>query len=201
MPPMKKTPNILFIGLFVLTACSSTGGSITPVAVTAPSEPTVTAITVLPTPASPGNSITWRDLQVTMDQIEITEEFITEFGTTRKPPAGEKFMWVYVQLKNAGQIEINTPLLENFSVLYAATEIKPTYGHRREYAEYSTLQPVLFPNDEAEGWIRFDIPAAAELKDLRFVYLPISAQVGASFSSPNYPYSNDKPTFVWELEP
>lgn len=200
MPPMNKTLNILLTALFIVSACTATGESVAPVAITAPPQPTATEITVLPTPASPGNSVTWRDLQVTMDQIEITEEFITEFGTSRIPPAGEKFLWVHVQLKNAGQIEINTPLLENFSVLYAATEIKPSYGHRREYTEYSTLAPVLFPNDAVDGWIRFDIPAAAELKDLRFVFLPISAQVGASFSSPNYPYSKDKPTFVWKCE-
>jgi hypothetical protein len=156
---------------------------------------------IVPTPASPGNSILWRDLQVTMDQIEITDEFITEFGTSRLPSGGRKFMWVHVQLKNTGQNEINTPRLENFSVLYAATEIKPSYGHRRDYTEYSTLRPVLFPNDEVDGWLRFDIPSAAELKDLRFVFLPVSAQVGASPSSPSYPYSKDKPTFVWQSEP
>ena len=201
MPPMNKTPHILLIGLFILTACTSSGESVASITVTAPPPPTATETRVYPTPASPGNSITWRDLQVTLDQIEITDEFITEFGTTRLPTEGRKFMWVHVQLKNAGQGEINTPLLENFSVLYAATELKPTYGHRQGYVEYSTLAPILFPNDEADGWIRFDIPAAAELKDLRFVYLPISAQVGASFSSPNYPYSDDKPTFVWKCEP
>lgn len=201
MPPMNKTTNILLTALFIVSACASTNESVAPMATLAvPPQPTATEITVLPTPASPGNSITWRDLQVTMDQIEITEEFITEFGTSRIPSEGRKFLWVHVHLKNGGQIEINTPLLENFSVLYAATEIKPSYGHRRDYTEYSTLQAVLFPNDSVDGWIRFDIPAAAELKDLRFVYLPISAQVGASFSSPNYPYSKDKPTFVWKCE-
>ena len=200
MPPMNKTLYILLSALFIVSACTSTDESVTPRATVAPPQPAATEITVLPTPASPGNSVTWRNLQVTMDQIEITEEFITEFGTSRIPPAGEKFLWVHVQLKNAGQTEINTPLLENFSVLYAATEIKPSYGYRREYTEYSTLAPVLFPNDAVAGWIRFDIPAAAELKDLRFVFLPISAQVGASFSSPNYPYSKDKPTFVWKCE-
>jgi len=110
-------------------------------------------------------------------------------------------MWVHLQLKNVGQGEVNTPLLENFSILYAATELKPTYGHRKEYADYSALEPVLFPDQEVDGWIRFDIPVMAELKDLRFVFLPISSQVGASPSSPNYPYSDDKPTFVWKCEP
>lgn len=202
MLPMNKTPTILLTALFfIVSACTPTGESVTPMATITLPQATATQITVLPTPASPGDSITWRSLQVTMDQTEITDEFITEFGTSRIPSNGRKFLWVHVQLKNVGQIEINTPLLENFSVLYAATEIKPGYGHRRDYTEYSTLPPVLFPNDEAEGWIRFDIPAAAELKDLRFVYLPISAQVGASFGSPNYPYSKDKPTYVWECNP
>jgi len=198
---MKKTSSILLIGLFVLTACSSAGESVTPVTITTPPPPTATETRVLPTPASPGNSITWRDLQVTMDQIEITDSFINEYGSTRIPSVGEKFMWVHLQLKNVGQGEVNTPLLENFSILYAATELKPTYGHRKEYADYSALEPVLFPDQEVDGWIRFDIPVMAELKDLRFVFLPISSQVGASPSSPNYPYSDDKPTFVWKCEP
>lgn len=202
MPHMNKTQNILLTALFMaISACTTGGQPAAPMATTTSPQPTATEITTLPTPASPGDSITWRTLQVTMDQIEITDEFITEFGTSRVPSNERKFLWVHVQLKNVGQIEINTPLLENFSVLYAATELKPSYGHRRDYREYSTLQPVLFPNDSVDGWIRFDIPAAAELNDLRFVYLPISAQVGASFSSPNYPYSKDKPTYVWECSP
>ena len=189
------------IGLLILTACSSTGESVTPVTITPPPQPTATEVKILPTPASSGDSITWRDLQVTLDQIETTEEFITEFGSTRKPSPGMKFMWVHIQLKNVGQIEIDIPDLEHFSVLYAATELKPTYGHRQGYTEYSTLGPILFPNQEADGWIRFDIPAAAELQDLLCVFIPESAQIGTSFSSPNYPYSEDKPTYVWKCTP
>jgi len=136
-----------------------------------------------------------------MDQIEITQDFITEFGSTRDPSPGMKFMWVHVQLKNAGQIEIEVPILEHFSVLYAATELKPTYGYRRGYTEYSTSGPILFPDQAADGWIRFDIPITAELKDLLCVFLPESSQIGTSFSSPNYPYSEDKPTYVWKCVP
>lgn len=110
-------------------------------------------------------------------------------------------MWVHIRLKNVGQLEIDVPRFEHFSLLYAATELKPTYGHRQGYAEYSTLEPVLFPDQEADGWLRFDIPAAAELKDLRFVFLAESSHIGTSFSSPTYPYADDKPTFVWKCEP
>lgn len=201
---MKKLTGILLnnlIGLLILTACSTAGESITPVAITLFPQPTPTEVRILPTPSSPGDSITWRDLQVTMSQIEITEDFITEFGSTRNPSAGMKFMWVHIQLKNAGQIEIDTPQLENYSALYAESELKPTYGHRQGYKDYSTLDPILFPEQEADAWIRFDIPVAAELKDLLCVFLPESSQVGVSFSSPNYPYSENKPTYVWKCAP
>ena len=107
-------------------------------------------------------------------------------------------MWAHIQLKNVGRIEIEIPQIEHFSVLYAATELKPTYGHRQEYTDYSALEPILFPAQEANGWIRFDIPATAELKDMLCVFLPESAQIGTTFSSPNFPYSEDKPTYVWK---
>jgi len=200
-PDMKKIPCILvnnLIGWLILTACSSTSESVTPVTITLFPQPTATEVRILPTPASPGDSILWRDLEVSMDQIETTEEFITEFGSTRIPSPGTKFMWVHIQLKNVGQIEIDVPQLENFSVLYAATELKPTYGHRQDYKDYSTLGRILFPDQEADGWIRFDIPATAELTDLLCVFIPESAQIGTSFSSPNYPYGEDKPTYVWK---
>jgi len=200
---MKNLSSVLLsnlIGLFILAACSSSGEAVTPVPVTASAQPTATEVKILPTPASPGDSSTWQNLQATMAQVEISEDFVTEYGTTRIPSAGMKFMWVHVQLKNVGQAEVDMPTLENFSVLYAATELKPTYGHRQGYKDYSTLEPALVPDHEADAWLRFDIPAEAELTDLRFVFLPTSSQVGASFSSPNYPYS-DKPTYVWQCAP
>ena len=101
----------------------------------------------------------------------------------------------------AGQVEMDVPLLENFSILYAAVELKPTYGHCAEYTDYSVLDPVIFPDQELDGWLRFDIPVAAELIDLRLVFIPESAQVGVSYNSPNYPYAQGKPTYVWKLVP
>lgn len=201
---MKKLPGIVLsnlIGLLILAACFSTGESVIPLTMTAPPQPTATEVRILRTPASPGDSILWRDLQVSMDQIETTEDYITEYGSTRSPSPGTKFMWVHIQLKNVGQIEIEIPQIEHFSVLYAATELKPTYGHREKYTEYATLGPILFPDQEADGWIRFDIPATGELKDMLCVFIPESAQIGTSFSSPNYPYAENKPTYVWKCGP
>jgi hypothetical protein len=136
-----------------------------------------------------------------MYRLEITEEYLTDYGSTRIPPAGQKILWVHVRLKNTGPIEMDVPVVEHFSILYAAVEIKPVYGHRQGYAEYAELGPVIFPDQELDGWLRFDIPAAAELSEMRFVFIPESAQVGVSFSSPNYPYAANKPTYVWNCEP
>jgi hypothetical protein len=199
---MKKILSTLLIGLLILTACSSAGkSSATPATVTASPQPPATEIKVLPTPSSPGDTIVWENMQVTMDQLEVTQDYVTDFGSTRSPSVGQKFLWVHIRLKTTGQIEIDVPLAEHFSVLYAATELKPSYGHRAGYADYTTLGPVIFPDQELDGWIRFDIPTTAELKDLRFVFIPESSQVGTSFSSPNYPYADDKPTYVWKCTP
>jgi len=199
---MKKTLSILFIGLFILTACSIAGGSsATPASPTPSLQPTATEINVLSTPSSPGDSVVWRDLQVSMDQAEITDRFVTEFGTQRVPSAGQKFLWIHIRLENVGAGEVALPASENFSVLYAESEIKPIYGHRQGYTDYTDLDSTLFPGQELDVWLRFDIPITAELKDLWFVFLPGSAQVAVSPSSPNYPYSDNKPTFVWEFAP
>jgi hypothetical protein len=196
---MKQTQGILITALLVLTACAPAGRSFAPtLAVIVTPLPHATATRVIPPPASPGDTIVWENLQVTMDRPEITQDYITEFGSTRIPPAGQKFLWVHLQLRNRGQIELDVPASEHFSVLYAAAELKPAYGHRKDYADYTALGPVLFPDQELEGWLRFDIPVAAELNDLWFVFLPTSAEVGASPSSPNYPYAKDKPTYVWQ---
>lgn len=194
---MKNMSAVLLIGLFLLSACLPAGNSpVTPTTTPPPPAPTA-----LPTPSSPGDAVIWRDLQVSLDQVEIGDRFVTEFGTQRVPSAGKKFFWVHVRLENVGAGEIVMPAAENFSVLYAESEIKPIYGHRQGYADYTDLAPTLFPGQELDGWLRFDIPVAAELKDLWFVFLPTSAQVGASPSSPNYPYAGNKPTFVWKCEP
>lgn len=193
---MKNISSILTLGLIIFSACSPTGAtSVTPAPVS-----TATAMPILPTPSSPGDPVVWDTLQVTLDQLEITQDYVTDFDSSRVPPDGYKFLWVHVRLRNIGQVEMDVPLLENFSILYAAAELKPTYGHRAEYADYSALDPVIFPDQELDGWLRFDIPVAAELIDLRFVFIPESAQVGVSYNSPNYPYAINKPTYVWNCQ-
>jgi hypothetical protein len=200
MHSMKKTSVILLIGLFLLSACLRETTA-TSVPATAAALPSLTPTRVLPTPASSGDEITWNNLRVSMDRLETTKNYVTDYGSSRIPPDGQQFLWVHLRIKNMGQAQLEIPVLEHFSILYAAAELKPTYGHRQNYTDYSTLGSVISPAQELDGWLRFDIPAAAELSDLRFVFLPESAQIGTSFNSPIYPYSNNKPTFVWNCAP
>jgi hypothetical protein len=132
-----------------------------------------------------------------MDQVEITGSFITEFGSRREPSPGQKFLWAHVQLKNTSQKEIGLPAPEHYSVLYAASEFKPSYGHRQGYPDYTSLGATLFPGQSAAAWLRFEIPQDAGLPDTWFVYLPESAQVGVSPTSAHYPWSADHPLFAW----
>ena len=198
---MKRITVILLIGCILLATVVLLGtrAARAPSSATPIPQPATTEIVAIPTPSSPGDSITWDDLQVIMDQPEFSEIYETDYGSTRVPPAGGKFLWVHIGLKNTGQVDAAVPASEHFSVLYASTELKPTYGHRAGYKDYTTLPLVIFPEQALDGWLRFDVPATAELSELLFVFIPESAQVGASYGSPNYPYAEDKPTYVWDF--
>ncbi len=177
---MKKTIPILAIGLLLLTiACFLAGRAARTSSPTTPfPQPTAAATMMIPTASSPGNSVSWGNLQVTMDGPEFTDVYETDYGSTRVPPKGGKFLWVHIGLKNTGQVETAIPSEENFSVLYASTELKPTYGHRQGYKDYTTLTQVIFPGQELDGWLRFDVPLTAEFSDMLFVYLPESLTGG-----------------------
>ena len=200
---MKRIITLSLIGCIVLTTVIFFGirAARTPASATPAPQPVTTEAVVIPTSSSPGNSISWENLQVIMDQPEFSETYETDYGSTRMPPAGGKYLWVHIGLKNTGQVEAAVPASEHFSVLYASTELKPTYGHRAGYKDYTTLPLVIFPDQMLDGWLRFDVPAAAELSELLFVFLPESSQIGASYGSPNFPYAEDKPTYVWDFEP
>jgi hypothetical protein len=154
----------------------------------------------LPTPTVPGKMIIYNDLQMEMSQAEITTSYLTEYGSSREPPAGQKFLWIRIHLKNINQHEQNLPAIEHFSVLYGTTEFKPTYGHRDGYADYTALKTSMYQGQDVEAWLRFDIPAVAELVDLWFAFLPESSRVSVSFSPTDYPWG-DHPIYLWTCAP
>lgn len=199
---MNKKWLFLTFGLFTLAlanGCTST----TPTSTPKPATPTAQATQALPlpTPFAPGEQAAWQDLRIRMASAEITTQFVTEFGSERKPSPGQKFLWVHIYLENTGKNEIKLPASEHFSVLYTNSEFKPTYGHRQDYPDYMALTTPLYPAQGIDTWLRFDIPAMAELENLRFVFLPESAQVGVRPSSPGYPWGGEHPVYVWECKP
>lgn len=198
---MIKTLRFLISSLFGLLLCSACNSSSRPVVLTSPT-PTQPPENnkSLPTPVFPGKAIVYHDLQVMMSQAETTTSYITEYGSSREPPAGQKFLWVRVSLKNISQHEQGLPAVEHFSVLYGTTEFKATYGHRKGHADYTALKTTVYEGQEVDAWLRFDIPAIAELVDLWFAYLPESSQVSISFSPTAYPWG-DHPIYLWTCTP
>ena len=186
-------------GLLIFSACSSASGpALTPVPSAIPQTPAENKI--LPTPVSAGQRVVYDDLQVTMNKAEITTDYLTEYGSTREPPVGKKFLWINLILQNIGQNERNLPAPEHFSALSSTTEFKPTYGHRKDYADYMALTAGMLQGQDLNAWLRFDIPDAVELKDLQFAFLPESSQVSVGFSSNDYPWG-DHPIYLWTCAP
>lgn len=199
---MKKIWFLLLSSLYASLIGTACGTASTPLVSTpVPSaSPQPTVVKSLPTPVAQGQMIVYNDLQVVMSQAEITDNYVTEFGSTREPPAGKKFIWVHVTLKNSGQLGQDLPEPEHFSALSAAAEFKPTYGHRKDYMDYTALPSTLDPGQELDAWLRFDIPADAELKDLLFAFMPESSQVSVGFSSNDYSWG-DHPIYLWRCGP
>jgi hypothetical protein len=196
---MKKIQRIELICLgFLLSACM---GAKSPAAVPLSATPRVADNTkTLPTALPPAASISYKDLQVAMVCPEITAAYLTEYGSNREPPAQQKFLWVHVLLKNTGRLERSLPAAEHFSVLYGSSEFKPSYGHRKEFADYTAIKAGVYPGQIVNAWLRFDIPASAGLQDMQAAFLPDSSQI--SFSSPasGYPWA-EHPLYLWRCGP
>jgi len=89
---MKKITAILVFGCILLsTACFLAGNAARTPATPFP-QPTTAPTMVVPTSSSQGDAITWNNLQVTMDQPEFTQVYETDYGSTRVPPTGGKFL-------------------------------------------------------------------------------------------------------------
>jgi hypothetical protein len=185
-------------GLLFISACNSSS-SVVPTPIPSATAQ-ATAEKSLPTPVPNGQTIVYNDLQVTMDQAEVIDSYITEYGSSRLPTGNTKFLWIHIILKNIGQKEQNLPTEEHFSALLGETEFKPTYGHRKDHTDYTALNTVIGQSEETNAWLRFDVPADAELKDLTFAFLPDSTQVSFGFSSSDYSWA-DHPIYLWTCAP
>lgn len=200
---MKKPMMLLLsssLSLLLVTACNPASRPVVPTPAPSASPQTTVVSKSLPTPVSPGQRVIYNDLQVEMSGAEMTTSYVTEYGSNREPPAGDKFLWIHINLTNIGQHEQNLPALEHFSALYGTTEFKPSYGHRKDYTDYTALNPIVYQGQVLDAWLRFDIPADAELKELQFAFLPESFQISVSFSPGNYPWG-DHPIYLWTCAP
>jgi len=188
------------LGLLTVTACSSTGNAVVPTSIPSPTPRAAVENKTLPTPAPLGQMIVYDDLQLVMSEAEVTTSYLTEYGSEREPSAGQKFIWIHIPIKNISQSEQILPAAEHFSVLYDSAEFKPTYGHRKDHTDYTSLNTSMSMGQEVDAWLRFDIPATAELQDMQFAFLPESLQVSFDFSSSEYSWA-DHPIYLWSCMP
>jgi len=194
---MTKKWILLWVSIWVVLISSACYPAPAPV----PAYPPTPAVNrSLPTPVPPGQEIVYNDFRVVMSQAEVATSYTTEYGSQRNPSPGTKFLWIHILLNNVGQVEHPLPTSEHFSVLYGASEFKPSYGHRQGTTDYTALKPVVYQSQQVDAWLRFDIPVSAELKDLQFAFLPESFQVNTSFAPTDYPWA-DHPIYLWSCVP
>jgi hypothetical protein len=191
--------------LLALAAACTTAKDPGPVTAGATVHPTLAttqapAVQMTPTPLQPGQAAVYTPLEVTLKQSEFSLEYITEYGPSRVPPQGQKFLWLHLELKNTGERDSAVPASEHFSVLYATQEYKAAYGHRKAYPDYMALSPQIYPGQTLGAWLRFDVPQAAELSEVWFAFLPESSQIDFSFSSERYGWAVH-PVYLWRLGP
>ena len=187
-------------GLLMVNACNSTGEAVVPTPAFLSTPQATVEYKSLPTPMPPDQMAVYDNLQVVMSETEVTTSYLTEYGSTREPSAGKKNIWIRILLRNINQGAWTLPAPEHFSILYGTTEFKATYGHRKDYMDYMALNTSMAEGQEVDAWLRFDIPADAELKDLIFVFLPESLQVSFGFSSSDYSWA-DHPIYLWTCAP
>ena len=191
---------VLLLGLFVFIIWDSVNLKAAPTVVYSTSTPIPTQVRSLPTPIPRGQAVTAQGLRVTMNQAEINSGYDTDYGFRRDPTLGGKFLWVNVQLENLTAAAQNLPIPEHFSAVFGTSEFKPAYGHRKGYLDYTALKAILYQGQKEDAWLRFDIPATAELKDLNFVFLPESLQVNFFFPTSGFIWA-DHPQFFWQCAP
>jgi hypothetical protein len=195
-----KTITLLFL-IFLLSACAPASRPVpTPTATAGPGAVALLSTPqVLPTPLSAGKTASYNDLSIKIEQAEFNERYKTEYGTFRDASPDQKFLWIQFSLETVDKKGVPVPDSDHFSALYGSVEYKPTYGHRDGAPDYSSLGPNLFPGGSHQVWLRFDLPAEADLSDVQFAFLPESTRISSSRSSGTAYY--DHPAFLWRLNP
>lgn len=155
---------------------------------------------VPPTPLAPGSMVIHNDFRIVLLRAEISGEYVSQYGSVRQPAAGAKYLWVEVSLQNQGTRPIQTPGSDHYSVLFYSREIKPSYGHRQDYQEYTALDTTIYPGETLQAWLRFEIPETAQISDFRFAYMPDSVRVSLAAPETDTPWARHS-LYLWNLTP
>lgn len=197
---MVKKFSFFFLLIFLAACAPENSVLVTPAAQTRAPGATALLATAksLPTPAPFGHEISHNGLAMRIQTAELNASYSTEYGTTRDAPSGNLFLWVQLSLKSTDTEGTKLPEMEHFSALFAGEEFKPTYGHREDCPDYTSLTGLLFPGSPETACLRFDLPESAGLAQIQFAFLPETTKVTVLRTDHEASYY-DHPIFLWRL--
>lgn len=132
---------------------------------------------IYPTPTVPaegvlslGESITVDGVKVAVQNYEIVDSYEDEFEWQGQPEEGAKFLWLYIEAQNVGEVEECLPSDMNFQLVYKDAEIwsrAASPDDRETYFVGWLGEGCVYPGIGREGWLLYEIPMAAEAVDIR----------------------------------
>jgi len=116
-----------------------------------------------------GESVTVDGVEVAVKDYEIVGSYEDEFEWRGQPQEGAKFLWLYVEAQNVGEVKECLPRAVDFRLWCEDDEIFKRVASpvdRETYHAWFFGQGCVYPGVGREGWILYEIPMGAEPADI-----------------------------------
>ncbi len=144
----------------ILVATSTSVGNV-------PLQPIV-RITPSPLPKHAGEYVEYGGMRVALIAYEFSGLYKTAEGGQAQPPEGAKFLWLRIQVENAGQNTEFSPYPYDLAILYKEEQIDTDLHAFSDRPGYEFFErEYIYPGVTRSGWIRFTIPLVAQPEDIK----------------------------------
>lgn len=116
-----------------------------------------------------GKSVTVDGVEVAVKNYEIVGSYEDKFEWQGQPKEGAKFLWLYVEAQNVGQVQECLPSAMDFRLWYKDDEIYKRMASpvdRETYHVGFFGEGCVYPGVGREGWLLYEIPMGAEPADI-----------------------------------
>lgn len=116
-----------------------------------------------------GKSVTVDGVEVTVKNYELVGSYEDKFPRRGQPQEGAKFLWLYIEAQNVGEVKTCLPHAMDFRLWYEDDEIFKRVASpvdRETYHAGFFGQGCVYPGVGREGWILYEIPMGAEPADI-----------------------------------